>query len=216
MSKVKVIKEKTTSFDIDCENGFTPLCPGELPVTDGHLIVEECNKSATKAKFRIFSKDMHPANAIWRATPDNPQFSPIIGDNVDVRWNGHCMSGTYGAELLKGLPKVTNYDFFIYKGCEPDLHPYSPIYHDLKKTISTGVIEWLKIHNIVNVIINGLATNFCAGEGAIDLFNVGFKVIFNLGSTRGIGSEKEIINYIEKLNNIGIVIINSADEILNV
>ena len=31
------------SIDVDAQKTFTPLCPDELPVNEGHLIVEELN-----------------------------------------------------------------------------------------------------------------------------------------------------------------------------
>ena len=212
--KISVDKQKTASFDIDAQKGFTPLCPNELPVPDGHLIVDELNKNATKAAYRIGSKDVHPNNAIWLASADKPQFSPVDGENVDIRWNAHCMSGTYGAELLDGLPKVSEYNFFAFKGCEPDLHPYSPCYHDLKKTIRTGVIEWLLVMGVDTVILGGLALNYCLGEGGIDLVEDGFRVIVNLSATKGIGDEEQLKAYVEKLKGLNIIVVDSADDIV--
>lgn len=211
--KVIVNKSKTASFDIDAQKGFTPLCPNELPVNDGHLIVDECNKSATKAKFRYASKDAHPENGAWTATTEQPQFSPVGLPNVDIRWNKHCVIGTYGFELLDGLPKMNEYDFFVYKGAEKDLHPYSPIYHDLAKKISTGIIEKAKSDDINTFIVNGLALNYCLGEGALDLNDAGFQVIVNLGATKGIGTDEDLNKYIDMLRSKGIRVVESADEI---
>jgi len=210
MKKIIINKSKTVSFDIDAQKGFTPICPNELPVTDGHLIVDECNKSATKAKYRYASKDAHPSNGVWT---EKPQFSPIDLPNVDIAWNPHCVVGTEGFELIDGLPKMSEYDFFVYKGAERDLHPYSPIYHDLAKRVSTGVIEKAKYDGIDTFIVNGLALNYCLGIGALDLNDAGFQVIVNLGATKGIGSDEELSKYVEMLKSKGIRIVDSADEI---
>jgi len=61
---IKINWNTSASFDIDCQNGFTPNCPDELPVPGGDEIVEELNKNATKAKFRYASKDAHPSNGL--------------------------------------------------------------------------------------------------------------------------------------------------------
>jgi len=210
---IKINFNKSVSFDIDIQNGFTYNCPEELPVCEADEIVAEINKSATKTKYRYASKDAHPSNAKWNATDKLPQYTNVGLPNVDIRWNQHCVVGTYGFELISGLPKMTDYDFFIYKGVERDMHPYSPCYHDLGKKISTGIIEKAKQDHIRTFILNGLALNYCLGEGAKDLKKAGFRVIVNLGATRGIGDEKMIKNYINELENDGIEIVNSANEI---
>ena len=203
-------KEKTASFDVDCQKGFTPLCPDELPVPDGHLIVSELNANSLFAKYRIGSKDFHPSNAIWIADETHPQFTPVEGKNVDIRWNKHCMSGTYGAELLDGLPHPTQYNYFIFKGIEPDLHPYSACYHDLQKTLSTGVIEYLREHKVTCVIVGGLAANYCVLETVKDLIDSGFDVIVNISSTKAIGDMKEAIG---KLISAGAYVVDNTTNI---
>jgi len=209
---MKVYKDKTVSFDIDVQNGFSFNCPGELPVEGATDIVDEINKNATKAKFRYASKDAHPANGAWTADKENPQFSVVGIPNVDIQWNAHCVVGTYGFELLSGLPEMTDYDFFIYKGVERNLHPYSPCYHDLSKNISTGIIEKAKVDGVDTFILGGLALDYCLGEGAIDLADAGFNVIINLGATRSIGKAEDFIIKVEKMNK-SIFFVNTANEI---
>ena len=223
MEKIKLHRETTASFDIDAQKGFTPLCPKELPVPGGDEIVEELNAQAKFAKFRMGSKDVHPSNAVWIATEDEPQFTSIEGHkNADTRWNAHCMSGTMGAELLDGLPKVCEYNYFVFKGIEPDLHPFSPIYHDLERKMSTGVIEYLKQNGIKTVIVGGLALNsedipLCVGSGIIDLANADFNVILNLSATRGLGSKEGRNEFIEILKNkYKIEVVNNSSQIKNV
>jgi nicotinamidase/pyrazinamidase len=211
MEEYILYKESTASLDVDSQKGFTPLCPNELPVPEGDEIVDEQNTQAKKAKYRLGSKDAHHRKAIWVATANEPQLTPIVGTNVDVRWNSHCNIGEYGFELLDGLPPVSEYDFFVYKGIELDMHPYSACYHDLAKTKSTGLIEWLLQHDISDVIVGGLATNYCVFETVVDLVNAGFQVILNLGACRGLG---DINPSIEKMKAMGVIIVNNASEIV--
>jgi len=219
--KITVFKNLTASHNVDPQNGFTPLCPDELPVIGGNEIVDELNKQNNLVKYKTVSKDMHPINSIWIANDSQPQFSPVEGENVDIAWKSHCISGTFGSELIAGLPKMCEYDFFVAKGFEPDLHPYSSCYHDLNKKISTGLIEWYIAKHIDTVIVAGLATNYCVGSTVEDLLDAGFDVILNLGGCRGIGSDEDVKNYVDslvekyKVNSVGsrIVVVNSADEI---
>ena len=214
VEKITVVFNKTVSHNVDPQKGFTPLCPDELPVPEGDEIVDELNGQNNLVAYKTVSKDMHPENAIWLATSDKPQFSPVEGDDVDIRWNAHCMSGTKGAELLDGLPKMKDYDFIVAKGYEPDLHPYSSCYHDLHRKLSTGLIEWYNSKDISTVIVSGLATNYCVGSTVIDLVDAGFQVILNLGGCRGIGTKEDIDKYVDMLvNKYNVIVVNSYNDI---
>ncbi len=201
----KLIYEKTASFDVDSQKGFTPVCPDELPVPEGDIIVPSLNAQAELAALRVGSKDWHPSNAVWLADNEHPQFSPVDGPNVDVRWRPHCIAGTKGAELLDGLPHPSDYDYFIWKGMEPDMHPYGACYHDLGNKKSTGVIEFLKARGIDTILIGGLATDYCVKTTALQLKDAGFHVIVNLAACRGI-SPDTVSRAIEEMKNAGIII----------
>lgn len=212
--KIAVVFEKTASHGVDPQKGFTPLCPDELPVPDGDNIVDELNGQNNSVKYKTVSKDAHAPNSIWLANANRPQYTPVEGANVDIAWNAHCLSGTRGMELLDGLPKMTEYDFFVAKGFEPDLHPYSSCYHDLAKKISTGLIEWYNSREISTVIVGGLATNYCVASTVMDLVNAGFQVILNLGACRGIGTQEEIDNFVMVLvEDYNVLIVNSYKDI---
>lgn len=200
----------TASFDVDAQKGFTPLCPGELPVQDGHLIVDELNKQASLCNYRVGSKDAHCEGAYWETTEDKPIFSEVGMKNVDIRWPRHCVVGTYGGQLLVGLPQETEYDYFVWKGIEKDLHPYGACFHDLENKLSTGVIEYLKSKNVTNVIVGGLATDYCVKTTALQLKDAGFLVVVNLSACKGIAKES-IEKAIEDMKSKNIVVVDSFE-----
>ena len=183
------IKAKVASFDVDAQNTFTPLCPDELPVAGGTGIVEELNTQARYADYRLGSKDGHNPKAVWVATAEHPQFEPVAGPNVDVRWNLHAVPGTLGFELIDGLPHPAEYDFFVWKGIELDMHPYGSCYHDLAEKLSTGAIEYLRFHEVKTVIVGGLATDYCVKNTALQLCRAGFMVILNQAACRGVAAD---------------------------
>ncbi len=209
---MKVNRETTASFDVDPQNGFTPVCPNELPVPGGTDIVGPLNAQATYARLRVVSKDAHPATAIWAVGDKGAPFSEVEGENVDIRWQMHCVPGTKGFELIDGLPAITEYDFTVFKGVEPDMHPYGACYHDLNDQISTGVIEYLKQNDINTVICGGLATDYCVKLTALQLQKAGFKVIVNMEACRGI-AEDTIKIAKEELINAGVTIVNATSEL---
>jgi nicotinamidase/pyrazinamidase len=183
-------RQLVASFDVDAQRTFTPICPDELPVIGGDEIAGELNLQAAFASLRVGSKDAHSVKALWMAGAAKPALSAIPAaaatPNLDVYWPAHAIVGTNGFELLEGLPRPIDYDYFVWKGIEIDLHPYGACYHDLANTRSTGVIEFLKSRGIKTVIVGGLALDYCVATTATQLQQAGFEVIINLAATRGI------------------------------
>lgn len=212
MPGIFISHDETASFDVDPQKTFTPLCADELPVPEGDLIVPELNKQAHFARLRIVSKEAHPANAIWLADSQHPAFSVIQGENVDKRWPPHAMVATQGFELLEGLPKLTSYDYVVWKGIEPDLHPYGSCFHDLAEKLSTGVIEYLSTEGINTIIVGGLATDYCVMHTVLQLCAADFQVIVNLGATRGV-QEESTLQALASMRKQGASFIRTADDL---
>jgi nicotinamidase/pyrazinamidase len=207
-------KEYVASLDVHAQYTFTPECPNELPVPDGTAIVPELNAQALHAAYRIGSKEAHNSKAIWIATKEHPQLTPLQGENVDVRWKPHSITGTKGFELIQGLPEISAYDYFVWEGIELDMHPYGVCYHDQTEKLSTGVIEFLHAKKVNTVIIGGLATDYCVKVTTLQLLKANLKVVVNLGACRGMNSKT--VNEAKELMYLkGAVLVNSAREISN-
>lgn len=91
--------ERTASFDVDAQRTFTPLCPDELPVQGGETIGRELNRQASRARWRLGSRDSHSPEAVW-VTGDPDQFGKpgVEGDDVEAHWPVHAVPGieTFG------------------------------------------------------------------------------------------------------------------------
>lgn len=179
----------TASFDVDAQKSFTPLCPDELPVAGGDQIGGALNFMARFARLRVGSKDAHASNAAWQVTGHENMLKPTGLKHADVTWVRHCVPGTEGFTLLDELPTPYDYDYFVWKGVEPDLHPYGACYHDLDDKLSTGVIEVLKAQGIEQVIVGGLALDYCVKTTALQLAAAGFAVLLYLPACRGIDQQ---------------------------
>ena len=181
----------------------------------GDEIVAELNAQAKYARFRVGTKDAHSPYAHWVATAKAPQFTPILGHpDMDMRWKVHAVPGTRGFELIPGLPPVSDYDYFVWKGVELDMHPYGACYHDHAHKLSTGVIEFLRTHKIKLVIIGGLALDYCLKTTVLELLEANFKVVVNMAATRGIAIEtsKAAIKAMEKA---GALFVDAAVNLTN-
>lgn len=183
-------REKIASFDVDSQRTFTPMCPDELPVEGGETIGPELNRQAELARWRLGSKDSHSPEAVW-VTEDAEKIGQpgVPGDNVEEHWPVHAVPGTEGFELVPGLPRPAEYDYFVWKGVELDMHPYGACYHDIAERMSTGVIEWLRARGVTHVLVGGLATDFCVKATALQLKQAGFDVHLNLAACRGIEAD---------------------------
>lgn len=204
---------RVASFDVDAQNTFTPACPDELPVPDGNAIVGELNRQAWFASVRVGSKDAHSPSAVWVASESQPQFSPVENHaNADIRWKLHAVPGSEGFKSIAGLPSVTAYDYFVWKGIEPDMHPYGACFHDFAECLSTGVIEFLRARGIETVIVGGLATDYCVKTTALQLVRAGFDVVVNLAACRGIAAET-VLAAITEMQGAGVRFAASTEEL---
>ena len=205
-------KKYIASFDIDAQNTFTPVCPDELAVAEGDLIADELNAQAKFASLRIASRDAHSMSALWISDAEHAPLSLISGyPDLDIRWPAHAIIGTKGFEFIAGLDPQA-YDFQVFKGIEPDKHPYGACYHDLKNTLSTGAIEYLRSHGITTVICGGLATDYCVKNTVLQLRDAGVDVILNKAACRGIAPDT-IAAAMQEMQDAGVKFVECAQEL---
>ena len=212
MQKLNLSKNKIAAFDIDAQQTFTPLCPDELPVAGGDGIATELNAQAQFASLRVASRDAHSPKAVWIANDEHAPLTPVTGyADSDLYWPSHAIVGTKGFEFIPGLDPEA-YAFQVYKGIEPDKHPYGACYHDLKDTLSTGVIEFLQSRGIKAVICGGLATDYCVKNTVLQLVRAGFTVILNLAACRGIAPDT-VAAALDEMRGAGVIIVNNSAEL---
>ena len=213
---MNIYKHNTASVFVDPQNTFTPLCPEELPVPEGDKIVDELNALLDFTSVHLASGDEHPVDALYFADDEHPQFSPAPkGEDMDIRWNRHGVVGTYGADLIKGLPRKGDYDLYIAKGTRADQHPYGMCYYDLSEKEPSGAIEFLKQRKIVTVLIGGLATDYCVKNSALQLARAGFKVIVNLAACRGIDPDT-VEQAVIEMEACGVCFVQNASQLRSV
>lgn len=201
------------SFDVDAQRTFTPLCPDELPVDGGEKIGAELNRQAQFAAYRIGSKDAHSPDAVWvTRDPEEIGKPGVAGDHVEQHWPVHAVPGTEGFELVPGLPHPADYDFFVWKGVELDMHPDGACYHDRADRISTGVIEWLRVRDVSHVIVGGLATDVCVRATVLQLQQAGFQVVVNRAACRGIDSDA-VERTFEEMKTAGVRLVADAGQL---
>lgn len=141
---------------VDVQNDFCP--GGTLAVPHGDEVVEPLNKVIDAFLDRgepvYKSRDWHP--------PTTKHFAAHGG-----AWPVHCVQHTKGAEFHPGLrsdPRIT----VISKGLG-DTNCYSAF-------DETDLLDQLRRQNIEEVVVGGLATDYCVKSTVLDALKNGFKV----------------------------------------
>jgi nicotinamidase/pyrazinamidase len=153
---------------VDAQQGFTALCPRELPIPGGLDIVPAINRLLDQSWARIdASQDWHPAN-----------HRSFLG-NADNLYPPHCVAGTQGAEFLPGLRSL-RFHAIWRKGYDPEFEAYAVTAQH------PGFPAALKASGVNAIVICGLATNICCFYAAKDLRSAGFRVCIVEDASAGI------------------------------
>jgi nicotinamidase/pyrazinamidase len=153
---------------IDFQNDFTE--GGALAVPDGDAIAPRVNELLESGDFDLVvaTRDWHP--------PDHGSFEEQGGP-----WPPHCVQGTPGAELHASLQREA-VDVVVNAGYEPDLEGYSGFEE-------TNLASVLREHDVDEVTVVGLATDYCVKHTAADALSQGFRVTIDRDGIRGIDVE---------------------------
>jgi len=208
--------KKTLLLIIDVQNDFCP--GGALAVNDGDAVIEPLNNLADAISLKegrvAATQDWHPSNHVSFASSHK---NKNIGDTVDTDivkgqalWPAHCVSGTNGADFHKDL-NTNNFTLIIRKGYRMNLDSYSAFFENDRKT-PTGLEGWMKTLGITDVIIGGLATDYCVYYSAVDCKKLGFNTIIASDAVRGVGiPEGSVENAITAMKSLGIEFASSAE-----
>ncbi len=142
---------------VDVQNDFCP--GGSLAVANGDEVVAPLNKLMKEFLDRgepVFkTRDWHPA--------ETKHFAAYGGT-----WPVHCVQGTRGAEFHPELfddPRITT----ISKGTNESADGYSGF-------DGTNLAQLLREKGVEEVLVGGLATDYCVKHTVLDARRAGFEV----------------------------------------
>jgi nicotinamidase/pyrazinamidase len=198
---------------VDVQGDFTKWKNGSLAVegTDEAYVktVEENTKKLKEAGFPIYAtQDWHPANHVSFFTNHQGKkaFDVIKLHGKDqVLWPPHCVQKTPGAQILldEKLFKA-----IVKKGMDSQYDSYSGFQDDGGK--KTEMDKLLKKEKINNVVVYGIATDYCVRATALDAASAGYKVIFIKNLSRGVAPDTSQ-KAIEEMKAKGIITLDNLD-----
>ncbi len=160
---------------IDAQYGFMP--GGGLPVAGGDAIVPVINRIAPRFANAVLTQDWHPADHISFASnhPGRQPFETIpLPYGPQVLWPTHCVQGTRDAALHDEL-RVPQAQLILRKGFHRDVDSYSA-FMEADRTTTTGLAAYLHARGITQLVLCGLATDYCVAWSALDARAAGFEV----------------------------------------
>ncbi len=205
------IDKKSALLIIDVQNDFCP--GGALAVPNGDEVVPVLNSSAARFPTVVATKDWHPPGHISFASVHE---GATIGevrkiDGLDqVMWPDHCIPGTPGAEFHPDLA-VDHINLIVHKGLDKKLDSYSAFFEN-DGTTPTGLEGYLRGLGIGQIVIGGLATDYCVYFSAKDALACGFSVFLLEDAVRGVDvPEGNLAKTVDDMKRSGVVFISSQE-----
>jgi nicotinamidase/pyrazinamidase len=186
---------------IDVQNDFCP--GGSLAVEDGDAVVSVINRLLPLFTHVVATQDWHPADHVSFASR-HPGRKPLdvvdAGGIEQVLWPDHCVQGSRGAELHPRLD-TRGIGLLLRKGMNRDLDSYSAFFENDHRT-DTGLQHYLSGLGLRELVVCGLATDYCVLSSAMDARRLGLKVTLARDACRGVdfpkGSVEKALATLEK------------------
>jgi nicotinamidase/pyrazinamidase len=170
---------------VDMQNDFMP--GGALPVHGGDEIIETINALAARFANVVLTQDWHcPGHASFASSHPGREvydtFDAFYGPQV--LWPDHCVMGTPGAEFHPKLA-IPHAGLILRKGYHREVDSYSA-FLEADRLTRTGLDGWLASRGISEMVVCGVATDFCVGWTACDARHFGLSVSVVDEACRGI------------------------------
>ncbi|MBT0727857.1 bifunctional nicotinamidase/pyrazinamidase [Rosenbergiella australiborealis] len=203
------IDNKTALLVVDVQNDFMPN--GPLAVPQGNEVIPVINRIAAHFHQVVITQDWHPAGhlSFSSAHPDCQDYQTItMPYGPQCLWPEHCIQGSKGAELAEGLA-IPHARLILRKGIHREIDSYSAFLEADRRT-ATGLLAWLQAHDIHQVVVVGLATDFCVGWTAIDAAKAGLSTWVVEDACRAIDLNGSLSRAKQAMQEAGVKFITAA------
>jgi nicotinamidase/pyrazinamidase len=196
---------------VDIQNDF--CAGGALAVPDGDAVVPVANALSPRYELVLATQDFHPPSHQSFAA-NHPGRKPYdlteLGGLPQVLWPPHCVQGTPGAEFHPALDR-SRIERVFPKGTDPGIDSYSGFFDNGHRK-ATGLGDYLKQRGVTDVVVLGLATDYCVKWTALDARALGFGVRVVEDGCRGVAlAPEDVPNALAEMRAAGVQIVNSRE-----
>lgn len=196
---------------VDVQNDFLP--GGALGVPDGDAVVPVINRLMPQFELVVATQDWHPGDHRSFAV-HHAGHSP--GDVIDldgleqILWPEHCVQGSPGASFAASLD-IAPIGHVVRKGSDPGIDSYSGFFDNGHRK-ATGLAQFLRDHSVEQVVICGLAADYCVKFTALDALQLGFSTTLVRDATRAVNLQPDDFDRaLQEVSRAGGLIVAAAD-----
>jgi nicotinamidase/pyrazinamidase len=204
----------TALLVVDMQPDFLP--GGALAVAGGDEIIAPIRELLERGRFGlcIATQDWHsPGHVSFASSHAGRKPFDVIElyGREQVLWPDHCVQGTPGAELVRELP-WQRVSAIIRKGADVRVDSYSTFRNNWDpdgRRPPTGLTGYLMERGITDVVLCGLARDYCVKWSAEDAAEAGFGVAVIWDLTRAVdpSSDEDVTR---DLTRAGVRLANAA------
>jgi nicotinamidase/pyrazinamidase len=196
---------------VDIQNDFCK--GGALAVPDGDAVVPVANRLSSRFELVIATQDWHPRTHLSFAAnhAGKKPFEQIELDGLpQVLWPPHCVQGTSGADFHPKLDRLV-IDRVFQKGTDERIDSYSAFYDNGHRK-ATGLGDYLKSAGVDELVVLGLATDYCVKWTALDARQLGFGVRVVEDGCRGVAlAPDDVPNALAEMRAAGVRVIQASE-----
>lgn len=188
---------------VDVQNDF--CAGGRLAVPDADAVIPIINDLMHVFRRVFLTQDWHPQGHVSFASshPGHLPFARItLPCGEHVLWPDHCVENTPGADFHPGL-RIPPNSTVVRKGTRRDIDSYSAILENDRKT-PVGLDGLLRQGNVGQIMLAGLATDFCVLHTALDARSLGYEVTVIESACRGIDTNGSLAAAWSKMKDAGV------------
>lgn len=188
---------------VDIQNDF--CAGGALAVPEADAVLPVVNGLIRDFTRVVLTQDWHPPGHVSFASrhPGRATFSRVmLPSGEQVLWPDHCVAGTRGAAFHPGL-EVPTHATVVRKGVHTDVDSYSAFFENDRRT-PVGLDAVLAAGGAREIVLAGLATDFCVLHTALDARALGYAVTVIESGCCGIDLDGSVADAWERMTRAGV------------
>lgn len=188
---------------VDVQNDF--CSGGPLAVPDAEAILPVVNTLVRAHEHVVVTQDWHPPGHVSFASSHQgarPFQRVSLPSGEQILWPEHCVAGSVGAELHPGFTPPAG-AATVRKGVHREIDSYSAFFENDAVT-PVGLEAVLRKLGVREIILAGLATDFCVLHTALDGRRLGYEVSVVEAGCRGIDTAGSLAAAWARMQDAGV------------